>query len=619
MVFESAPTLIGDTVELKQVLGSGGFGKVYMGYDRKRKINVAVKSIGKRMVELQNILSYVEREIEVMRKIKHPHVVKLLDAFESSSAYNLVMELAPNGELFDKIVNSERFDERTARMYFQQLICAVHYCHGLNIVHRDLKAENLLLGKGNELKVCDWGLSRYTREGRVKDENRVLFHSLAGSIDYQAPEVLRGQGYEGSACDMWSCGAILFFMLCGYLPFTDRSDVQTRRRILTCQYNKHNRYLSDGASDLIAHLLEVDPGLRYTTDDVIVHPWFQLDLDPALFPEVQLCVESTPQSPKSGVFIQRVLTPSGGFEDTTAPSREGLDEIHRAFVSCNVDGSGFLNFEEVRDALIKLKNNEAVSEKEVQQFMSNFALDKSGRISEEEFVIGCTKNQDVSKKYNISRMANLFHYDLEKEYLEEVRRAFDSIDVKHTGLITPESLEKLKLNCTKSEIHAFFQAIDPQNTGKYTLTFEQFVNMCSQYDAFKNHPLTQRLRRLDQFFDVTEINSLKAYLSTGFTVAGSRENIVLRIRSQEKTLSTRFEGGGGGLLYGTYTQDDKKVLEVGIHLLPTVVGYTKIVPYRIAGKTKEFHHWFLELRKALRAEILRCEEDTVVRGSPELF
>ncbi|EAN89913.1 putative protein kinase [Trypanosoma cruzi] len=615
----TAPPLVGGNVELGQLLGTGGFGKVYFAYDRKRQMNVAVKVIDKRLVMLNDLKSYVEREIEVMRKIKHPHVVKLFDAIESTSAYNLVMELAQNGELFDKIVHSERFDEKTARFYFQQLISAVHYCHGINIAHRDLKAENLLVGKNNELKICDWGLSRYTKEGLLSNEQVVLFRSLAGSIDYQAPEVLKGGGYEGGACDMWSCGAILFFMLCGYLPFTDTSDIQTKRRILTCQYNAKNRYLSPGASDLIAHLLELDPAVRYSTFDVIGHPWFQVNLDLGLFPEAQLSGERSPLSPLTGEFIRRVLTPSGGFDDTYSSGIELFDEIHRAFVSCNVNGSGFLSREEVRDALIKLKNHQPVSEEEVNSFMSNFSLDKDGRISEEEFFIGCTTNQDVGKKYNISRMADLFHYDLEKEYLEEVRRAFDSFDVKHTGLITPESLKELNLHYSEEEIKKFFDNIDPNNHGNGTLSFEQFVTMCSRYDTFKEHPITQRLRRFEKFFNVTDIKSLNNCLATGFTVAGRKENIILRLRSKEATLSTKFENSVGGLLYGTYRKSNKRILEVGIRLIPSAAGYTKVAPYRIAGKTKEFHNWFLELRKALREEILRCEEDTIVKGEPELI
>ncbi|KAK7202020.1 protein kinase [Novymonas esmeraldas] len=614
--------LIGGHIELGHVLGVGGFGKVYYAYDVTKKINVAVKMIDKALVRSSGIQSYVEREIEMMRKIKNVHIVRLLEAIETSKAYNLVMELAPNGELFDKIVDSQRFDEETARNYFQQLICAVHYCHRLNIVHRDLKAENLLLGENNVLKVCDFGLSRYTKEGRFND-HEVLFTSLAGSIDYQAPEVLKEQGYEGGSCDMWSCGCILFFMLCGYLPFTDRSDALTRKRILSCQYNKTSRYLPEQAADLIARLLDRSPTTRYKTTDVIHHPWFRVNLDVSMFPNEK--VEPTPMSPTgNGEFIQRAITPQASAASFTAapsPTTSKADEMHQAFQSCNITGDGFLNREEVRDALIKLNGGKQVSEAEVKEFMSKFQVDHEGRITEEDFVMGWTKNQnDLGSKYDLSKMAHLFHYDLEKEFLQVVREAFDSIDAEHSGIITKENLKSLDLGLTDNDVESVFSSMDTEHKGLSSFTFEGFVGLCLKYDFFKNHPLAIRLRRLNAFFEATEQAAFRAAFNTGYTVAGQREVIKALLLSKQGSLSTTFEEGDvNGFLYGTFTQDSKKVLEVGVRLLPAAAGYTKVVAYRIGGKTIDFHQWFLDLRRVMKDELLRCEEDTAVKGESELM
>lgn len=613
--------LVGGHIELGHVLGSGGFGKVYYAYDTKKEKNVAVKMIDKELVQRSGIQAYVEREIEMMRKIKSPHIVRLLEAIETSKAYCLVMELAPNGELFDKIVDSQRFDENTARNYFQQLISAVHYCHSMHIVHRDLKAENLLLGENNVLKVCDFGLSRYTKEGRFND-NAVLFTSLAGSIDYQAPEVLKECGYAGSACDMWSCGCILFFMLCGYLPFTDRTDGLTRKRILSCQYNKTSRYLPAQVVGLIEHLLERDPEKRYKTIDVIHHPWFAVNLDPSLFP--QEAVEASPQSPMaSGEFIQRAITPqaSGSYSPTMSPTTGKADELHQAFQSCNVTGDGYLNKEEVRDALIKLNNGVKVPEGEVGDFMKNFQLDGEGRITEEEFVVGWTKHQNsLGKKYDLSKMAHLFHYDLEKEFLKAIREAFDSIDTTHCGIVTKQNLKQLGLGLSDSDIASIFQTIDTDGKGISSLTFESFVDLCLKYDLLKNHPLAIRLRRLNAIFEATEHTMMRTSLNTGYTVAGPREVIKARLLTKQEYLSTVFEEGDtNGFLYATYSENGKKVSEVGLRLLPAVTGYTKIIAYRIGGKTTEFHKWFLNLRRVMKDELLRCEEDTAVKGEPELM
>lgn len=615
----------GGVIEILNLIGSGGFGKVYFGYDIKSERKVAVKVIDKERVMRQGLKEYVEREIEMMRTIRNKHIISLLEAIETSTAYNLVMELAENGELFDKIVQSQRFDETTARKYFQQLINAVHYCHKINIAHRDLKAENLLLGADNELKICDFGLSRYTREGPVND-SEIMFTSMAGSIDYQAPEVLRGRGYEGCACDMWSCGCILFFMLCGYLPFTDDSDGLTRKRIMSCHYNSHNRYLSDSASDLIAQLLQSDPASRYTTCDVINHPWFRVNLDPQLFPEVSL--GETPHSfALSEEFIQRALSPNRNHSfamEPNSPTLTMVDELHGAFRSCNIGGDGLLNREEVRDALIKLNNNCGVSDEEVTRFMNNFQQDSAGRITEEEFIMGWTRNQNaLGKKYNLRSMVNLFHYDLRKEFLQDLRRTFDIIDTEHSGIITLENVHKIGLGLPDEEILSTLKSVNgtpddsPPKTG---ITFEQFVQLCLKYDLMKTSALGQRLRRLEGFFSITEYMCFKGYLHTGFTVAGGTDTIKAHLIANQKTLQTNFDVDGiDSFLYGQYTEGGKKMLEVGVRLLGAVPGYTKVVPYRIRGKTSEFHKWFLSLRKSMREQLLRYEEDTAIQGQPELM
>lgn len=611
--------MVGPNIELGHVLGSGGFGKVYCAYDRKRHVDCAVKVINKELVKRNGIEEYVAREIQIMRKMNSPFIVRLIEAIETKSSYNLVMELAPNGELFDKIVTVERFDEATARTYFQQLINAVLYCHTRNIVHRDLKAENLLVASDNTLRLCDFGLSRFTKDGSSFTDNNILFMSLAGSIDYQAPEILMERGYGGSKCDMWACGCILFFMLCGYLPFTDRSDGLTRKRILTNQYNKKNKYLSDSASDLISHLLDRDPETRYSCHQVIQHPWFQVDLDYDLFPG------ESPISPQGSLspadIMQRAETPTDPMM-ADSPTSELSHTIRQAFISVNVTGDGYLNKQEVRDALIKLNGEKAVSEKEVDDFLANFMLTRDGCITEEEFLIGWTKHQNkLGKKYDIRRMGHLFHYNLEKEFLENIRKTFNTIDKESNGTITKANIIELGIDFTEAEVQKLFDAVDPEHPGRPYITFENFVTLCMRYDLLKNTTLAIRLRRLEEVFELTETHSLKSYLNTGYTVSGSPPMIKVLLMSQRDKLRTTFEEGGTkGFLYGTQTTEEGKfLLEVGVRLVESVPGYTKVVAYRIRGKTPDFHQWFLALRKCMKDQLLMCEEDTAIKGEPELM
>lgn len=617
-------TVVGN-VELRHILGQGGFGKVMLGYDRKLKREVAVKVIDKQLVRENNLQPYVEREIEMMRNLNHDHVVKLLTVIDTSKGYHLVMELATNGELFDKIVESKRFDEATARNYFQQLISAVDYCHSKKIVHRDLKAENLLLGTKGELKVCDFGLSRYTTKNPFTD-HPIMFTSLAGSTDYQAPEVIQEGGYQGSSCDIWSCGVILFFMLCGYLPFADKSDDLTRGRIIKGEYNKNAKWLSEGAKDLISHLLMISPTKRYDTKQIIQHPWFKVGLDvKTLFPHIDdLSRTSTPSTPTLGLR-QASQGHIDSPEHPSSPLTNPRELLHQAFVSCNVDRTGYLTHDEVRDVLIKLNDEKPVSEDDVRAFMASFELDNEGRITEEQFMVGwqrdAQQNCGVPQKYSLSRLCNVFHFDLERELLAGLRVAFNVLDVEHKGVVLPENLAKLGLGLSQPEIQELFRMMDPAHPDHASLNFENFVNFCTKYDLLVKHPIAMRLRRLEKLFDATEFQGFRNFLSTGFTVAGLREVIMNKIRTNApRDLTTVISNGETeGYLYGTFMDGEKKVLEVGIQLRPAAQGYTKVLAYRIGGKTEIFHMWFRSFRKLLRDEILTCAEDTAIKGESELM
>ena len=570
-----------------------------------------------------NIQSYVEREIELMRKLKHDHVVKLITVLDTSKSYHLVMELATGGELFDRIVESKRFDENTARKYFQQLVSAVYYCHQVHhIVHRDLKAENLLLDGAGELKVCDFGLSRYASTVVGKSDKLVLFTSLAGSTDYQAPEVIKEDGYMGFSCDIWSCGVILFFMLSGYLPFADKTEDLTRDRVLACKYNKDNKYLPAGVKDLLQHMFTVDPNQRYSIMDVMRHPWVIENLDTEkLFPSV----------PKESFGRSPIATPTqkdatGSFRRIESPEVCGSpnnfrEELHLAFQSCNVNHSGFLTRDEVRDVLIKLNDENPVADGETNNFMANFELDAEGRITEEQFIIGWSKLTSHSgTKLQIDKLINIFHFNLERELLDELRKAFNEIDRNHAGVITPENIVELNLGVEKEQVQEFFDTMDPLHKGKPSMNFEHFVATMTKSDLLRNHPLAVRLKRVNQMFEVSEMQSFRSFLA-GFTVAGFREVIANKIKNESPvTIHTSVrQGETEGYYYGDVVDDEKIRLQVGIMLLPAATGYTKVQAYRILGKTENFHTWFKGFRRMLRSEIQTCEEDTLVRGESELL
>ena len=178
------------------------------------------------------------------------------------------MEYASGGELFDFIVLKRRLTELEACKFFQQIICGVEYLHKLRIVHRDLKPENLLLDHKKNIKIVDFGLSNLYNKGE-------LLKTPCGSPCYAAPEMISGKNYSGLSVDIWSCGIILFAMICGYLPFDDTNNDVLYKKISSGDY-KIPSFVSEKAKDLMKKILTTDPNKRVTIQQIKNHPWFNL-------------------------------------------------------------------------------------------------------------------------------------------------------------------------------------------------------------------------------------------------------------------------------------------------------------------------------------------------------
>jgi 5'-AMP-activated protein kinase catalytic alpha subunit len=186
----------------------------------------------------------------------------------------VVMEYVSGGELFDYIVAKGRLSEDEARRFFQQIVAGVEYCHKYMVVHRDLKPENLLLDANLNVKIADFGLSNMMRDGS-------FLKTSCGSPNYAAPEVISGQLYAGAEVDIWSCGVILYALLCGNLPFDDENIANLFKKIKGGVYTMPG-YLSEGCRDLIPRMLVVDPLHRITIPQLRRHSWFQVNMPPYL-------------------------------------------------------------------------------------------------------------------------------------------------------------------------------------------------------------------------------------------------------------------------------------------------------------------------------------------------
>jgi 5'-AMP-activated protein kinase catalytic alpha subunit len=210
----------------------------------------------------------VEREIKILKLLRHNNIIQIYQIIQTRSNLYLIMEYSSGGELFDYIVLKRRLNELEACKFFQQIISGVEYLHKLHIVHRDLKPENLLLDYNKNIKIVDFGLSNIYGKGE-------LLKTPCGSPCYAAPEMISGKKYSGLMVDIWSCGIILFGMVCGYLPFDDQNNEVLYKKIANGDY-KIPSFVSDKVKDLIKRILNTDPSKRFTIQQIKNHSWFNL-------------------------------------------------------------------------------------------------------------------------------------------------------------------------------------------------------------------------------------------------------------------------------------------------------------------------------------------------------
>ncbi|WJX75266.1 SNF1-related protein kinase catalytic subunit alpha kin10 [Trifolium repens] len=256
--------------KLGKKIGIGSFGKVKIAEHVLTHHKVAIKILKRHEIKDWKMEEKVRREIKILRLFMHPHIIRLYEVIETETKIYVVTEYVERGELFDYIVQKSRLQEDEARNIFQQIISGVEYCHRNMVVHRDLKPENLLLDSNYNVKIADFGLSNIMRDGH-------FLKTSCGSPNYAAPEVISGRLYAGPEVDVWSCGVILYALLCGTLPFDDESFPNLFMKIKGGIYTLPS-HLSPGARDLIPRMLVGDPMKRITIPEIRQHAWFQLGL-----------------------------------------------------------------------------------------------------------------------------------------------------------------------------------------------------------------------------------------------------------------------------------------------------------------------------------------------------
>lgn len=312
-----------------KVLGHGQFGTVreavFLGHDRR----VAIKSISKSKVKGDIVL--LKRELEVMRLIDHPNLIKYYSAFEDGKYLHIVMELCTGGDLLEKLGYEGFIDEGQVRVIMRKLMLAVYHLHQINISHRDLKPDNFLFSSkspGAEIKIIDFGMS-------IKQLDLQQMSSFVGTPYYLAPEVIAGN--YGAECDIWSLAVVMFVLLSGQQPFGGETLTEIMQRISRADYEFDREAwdpVSPEAKDLITKMMVVRPSKRISLPAALAHAWFNGAAAPPLSRNVLTSLQQYKAPKKLQQEVMKIMI--------KFLSAEEIEELKQAFIDMDRGHTGFV-------------------------------------------------------------------------------------------------------------------------------------------------------------------------------------------------------------------------------------------------------------------------------------
>ena len=435
-----------DSYDVIKQLGKGGYGKVYEIRSKKTGEIRACKHLSK--LNIKNLEKF-KREIEILKKMDHPNIIKLYEVFESERSLYLVMEECKGGEVFDKIIEriqaKQMYSEKDAANIIQQVMSCIQYCHNKNICHRDLKPENLLYlnpgsEKDNRIKVIDFGLSQNTDKLKTK----------VGTAYYVSPEILTGKYTQ--LCDIWSAGVILYILLTGDPPFNGSSDQIIYNKIMKFDFsfpeNKW-KHISNEAKDLLKNHMLVPENKRDTAKQVLAHNWFKNA------PDVPL----TSLGFTTNFFIDYIqgsnMKKMSLMYIASRLDENEINNLKKVFSAFDKSKDGQISYDELRQGLIQLKSNR-ITEQDVHFLFQALDVDRNGKVDYTEFIAA------TLQKANYLRNDRLLE-------------AFLNFDKDKSGKISKEELlQALKANKSQEkEIEKFIKAVDKNNDGK--IDYNEFL------------------------------------------------------------------------------------------------------------------------------------------------
>lgn len=397
------PKKFTDVYKIGEPLGSGAYGEVRMVTHRLTNQDRAVK-IYRKSLNCSSSYAKIKLEIEILKQLSHPIIVKIFEYFEDEKKVYIVLEKCDGGELFDEIFRRKFLSENIAALIAKQLFSVVAYLHDKQIAHRDIKPENILLeGEADfvNIKIIDFGAAvSYLPKSKMSE--------LIGSTFYISPEVVNCNYTE--KCDEWSCGVIIFILLCGAPPFPGRNDDDIVSKIKKGVFTFDKpiwQQISSEAKDLINQLLCPEK-YRLTAKQALQHPWIQkLGTYPS--PRTTLFISAL-ENLKSFQSANKLKEAISMFITLQVINIHDVKELKELFKAIDKNGDGRLSREEIKEGILKLQGIDA-SDEHLKNIINEVDTDGDGFINYEEFIKATLSENVIYSKENLKKAFDMFDLD----------------------------------------------------------------------------------------------------------------------------------------------------------------------------------------------------------------
>ena len=465
--------------DLLNYIGKGGFGRVYKVKHKLSNQFRAMKIIKCKADNPHSNTIEIIKQINILKTLDHPNIIKVYEFYSTDRYIYIINELCTGGELFNKIVEVKHFTESTACFIMRQLLSAVAYCHDKGVIHRDLKPENILIESSEEkdkeyfhIKIIDFGTCEILKKKKLTEQ--------IGTSFYIAPEVLKN-GYN-EKCDLWSCGVILYILLCGSPPFYGKNEKEIFQKVLDGTINfKHKIWnkISQDAKNLVTKLLQVNPTKRISAAEALEDIWFKKNININIINDAQ-------NQNNFNIFIknisefcaeQKLQQATLAFLVHNFAPKEELNELKKIFFAFDKNGDGKLSKEEFVTGLTNIDMNLNLNlilneEESLDGLIKNIDSDNNGYITFEEFLIASINKEKILTEKNLKMAFDVFdrdkngcisHDELKyilgeynpnaKEYLW--KKMIQQIDLNKDGQISYEEFHKMMMDVINTKNKRF--------------------------------------------------------------------------------------------------------------------------------------------------------------------